>query len=219
MSADEPDDSRSPAAAPDSEAPSTSGSPQPDVCDAVSAQRGAPSAAVVPASDLCERLDRLEQTLQTITQAFQQRLRYDEAKEVAFNRLYAELDEQRRKLANEPVKPILRDLILLYDHVVEAIRSPGEGVAAIEFIQAGLLEVLSRANVDPIEVTESRFDRSQQCVARVERTAEPAQDWMVVEVLKQGFRLGDVVLRPQHVVVQRFQQPGDNATPNCGLVS
>ena len=151
------------------------------------------------------RLDRIEASVESLHRIMDERLRYDDAKEAAFNRLYKDLDEQRKQSAGDPFRPVLRDLAMLHDHIVEAVRQHPEEAEALEIIREGLMEVLYRANVEPIECGKNRYDRSLQQIKRVEKTSDPAADWTVSEVLRQGFRFGEQVLRPQQVVVRRYE--------------
>ena len=48
-------------------------------------------------ASMSARLERIEQTLQSLQQTMDERLRYDDAKESAFNRLYTDLDEQKKR--------------------------------------------------------------------------------------------------------------------------
>lgn len=160
------------------------------------------------AAGIAARLDRLEESVRSLHRIMDERLRYDDAKEAAFHRLYKDLDEQRKQSAGEPLRPILRDLVMLYDQIVEAVRQHPQEAAALEILREGLLEVLYRANVEPIECGENRYDRSRQQITRVEKTPDPAADWTVAEVLRQGFCFGERVLRPQHVVVRRHEATG-----------
>ncbi len=137
-----------------------------------------------------------------------ERLQYDTAKEEAFNRLYVELDAERKKNAGEGLKPVVRDLVLLHDHILEAIEQDPEAASALEMVRLGLLEVLSRAGAEALgPPPDSRFDRNRQSVKRVAKTDVPELDWTVTQVLREGFVFNGTVLRPQQVEVQRFSKP------------
>ncbi|MBU0641079.1 MAG: nucleotide exchange factor GrpE [Planctomycetes bacterium] len=165
--------------------------------------------ATEPESPDATALSRQLNGIQRILDEFQghllDRLRYDDAKEKAFDRLYAELDELKKDRAGESLKPLLRDLTLLYDHIAEAARQSPAASQTLDVIREGLLEVLYRADVEPVAVTTGRFDRSIQYAARVVAADHEEQDWTVAEVLKDGFSFRGILLRPQHVVVRRFR--------------
>jgi molecular chaperone GrpE (heat shock protein) len=156
---------------------------------------------------LSERLDPIEQSVHALRQTVDERLRYDDAKEAAFNRLYAELEEQKKRASGESLRPLLRDLVMLYDHIMDALGQHPDEAESLDLIRQSLLEVLYRMNVEPIECRLERYDRSLQQVRRVEKTVDLDSDWTVAQVLRDGFRFGDVILRPQQVVVRRYEGP------------
>jgi len=176
------------------------------LADAVPA--AAQTAATLPplegSADLAGRLAEVDASLAGLRRLVEERLRYDEAKEAAFNRLYHDLDNERKNAAGEPLRPILRDLLSLYDHIVEAIESHPRQADALQMICEGLLEVLYRADVEPLRLADDRYDRSRQQIKRTEPTVEVACDWTVATVLREGFTFRDKVLRPQQVVVRRY---------------
>jgi molecular chaperone GrpE (heat shock protein) len=156
---------------------------------------------------MADQLARIEGAVSSISTTINDRLQYDQAKEAAFNRLYADLDAERARLAGEPLKPILRDLIRLYDHFQEAIRTNVESRQCLEMFREGLLEVLSRAGVEPIIADGAKFSRSTQSIRSVQPTADPNEDWTIAEVAKDGFLYRGQVLRPQQVIVRRIKVP------------
>ena len=162
--------------------------------------------SVASETELTARLQRVEERIDSLHSMVEKRLLYDKAKETAFDRLYADLDRERKNVAGEFLKPILRDILQFYDHVVEAARQHPEVEELLGMLREGLLEVLYRADVEPIQVISDKFDRKLQCVKRVEATENEHEDWTVAEVIRDGFRLGGRVLRPQQVVVRRFKE-------------
>jgi molecular chaperone GrpE len=162
--------------------------------------------SVASETELTARLQRLEEKIDSLHSMVEKRLLYDKAKETAFDRLYADLDRERKNVAGEFLKPILRDILQFYDHVVEAARQHPDVEELLGMLREGLLEVLYRADVEPIDVISDKFDRKLQCVKRVEATEKEHEDWTVAEVIRDGFRQGDSVLRPQQVVVRRFKE-------------
>ena len=109
--------------------------------------------SVASETELTARLQRVEEKIDFLQSMVEKRLLYDKAKETAFDRLYADLDRERKNVAGEFLKPILRDIIQFYDHVVEAARQHPEIEELLGMLREGLLEVLYRADVEPIEVS------------------------------------------------------------------
>lgn len=174
-----------------------------------------PDETAEPASELVtageDRLAAIEQELARLGALFEERLRYDEAKAKALDRLHAELDEHKERLRGEAMRPVFKALIQLYDNVCESVEVlDGAGRQHVEVLRDGLLDVLYRLDVEPIEDRVERFDRSFQAATRTEPASSPEDDWAIAKVVREGFRWQDRVLRPQQVVVRRYA-PGEPA--------
>jgi molecular chaperone GrpE len=174
-----------------------------------------------------DRFDRLSTAVQSIstqldalTNIVHTRLSYDKVKEETFERLYADLDQFKRNAAQENIKPVLFDLLLLYDRMELAIRGvatgkDNDGAIAIEIVKSfidELLEVLYRRDVGLIAVPSATFDSSQQRAIGVENVSDPAQDQLVATVVRRGFQIGNRVLRPEEVIVKKYMNPITNAS-------
>ena len=136
------------------------------------------------------------------------RLSYDQTKEQAFDRLYTELDALKRNAALDSIKPLLLDLILLYDRMEHArqLAANAQGTLSTEILQSfihELLEVLYRREVSLIEAGPSTFDYNQQKAIGVVDVTDPAEHQRVHKVVRRGFRLGERTLRAEEVIVCR----------------
>lgn len=137
----------------------------------------------------------------------EERLRYDEAKEKAFSRMYADLDAARSQLTGDHLQPVFKALIQLYDHAKSSLDVvDGDGREHIEALCHGLLDTLYRLDVDMIQDTPERFDRKTQTVVRKAFTDNPEEDWTVESVVREGFQWHGKVIRPQEVAVRRIRQ-------------
>ena len=73
-------------------------------------QDGGPRQVLDALSDLATDLSSLKRTVED-------RLSYDKAKEEAFDRLYADLENLKKNAAFEQIRPLYMDLILLFDRI------------------------------------------------------------------------------------------------------
>lgn len=161
---------------------------------------------------LSTALQRISTQLDALTGVVDARLSYDKAKEKAFERLYAELDSVKKNTALENIKPLLLDLILLYDRMEHAQRAAvdtegTDGSTQVDMLKSfidELLEVLSRREVRLMEVLASTFDCSQQRAIGAEEVTDPAQHEQIARVVRRGFHLGNSLLRPEDVIVRRL---------------
>ena len=158
-------------------------------------------------------LDKLAEAIQELRRTIDEHIAHDPAREAAVEKLYSELRTYRDGFLVEAEKPLLLDLLLLYDSfhwfhhaLVHEDRSPEVIADAFQFLVDELLEILYRRDVIPMDAAE-RFDRTLHRAMQVEPTDSPDQDQGIARVLKRGFVRRDQVLRPEEVVVYRLRGP------------
>ena len=153
--------------------------------------------------------------LQEIKDIVQNRLEYDTVKEKAFDKLYEEMRRQKEasNLLDRAVKPLLSDLLLLYDSM-KKFESPlinnqslnnEEALQNFKFILEELMEILYRQEVIPIEKNLSEvFNSKFHKATKTENTKNKDEDFKITSIVRRGFTWRDKVLRPQEVVIKRF---------------
>ena len=164
-------------------------------------------------------IDLLRGQLDDLAGLVRSRLSYDQTKEQAFDRLYAELDALKKNAALDNIKPLLLDLILLYDRMEHArqLAADAQGILSTEILQSfihELLEVLYRREVSLIEAGPSSFDYNQQKAIGVVDVTDPAEHQRVHKVVRRGFRLGERTLRAEEVIVCRVMPPPTSVKPD-----
>ena len=152
-----------------------------------------------------------------------------------FSALHEELKGYKDGFLLQSVyRPIIRDLVSLYDDLTEIHRQISEAVAEaagqadesavakkliermrtlemnvehnIEFI----LEVLARLEVTQFPVGTGKLDKCKQRAVAVEPTDHLDEDTLVVRSVKRGFLWHERVLRPEEVVVKRYRATSAN---------
>ncbi len=148
-----------------------------------------------------------------------------------FEALHAELKTYKDAFLLEAVlRPVIRDLISLYDDISEihrqfslALRSQQqrgtlsgsalvffENVAApseqLEHNRDSILEVLERLDVILMPVGAGKLEKQFQRAVTVEFTQDPDQDHEVVKVTKRGFLWKDRVIRAEEVVIKKWKE-------------
>ena len=73
-----------------------------------------------PADAIPTSLDQLAADLSAIKRDIAERIRYDLAKEEAFDRLYRQLDELRSEREFDQLRPLYLDLILFFDRIEQS---------------------------------------------------------------------------------------------------
>jgi hypothetical protein len=122
-------------------------------------------------------------------------------------------------------RPIIRDLIILYDDLTEIHRrtaasldtfGSGPEVAAaraqlqtlttnLDHIIDSLLEVLARMDVKRLDPSSGKLDKVNQRVLSVHPAQSAAEDLTIASSLKPGFQWRDRTIRAEEVTVKKWK--------------
>ena len=91
-------------------------------------------------------------------------------------------------------------MILLYDRI-DLLKSED---STLDTILEELLEILSKQNVEIIDIENDIFDLSLQKAVETQIVEEEEYDSRVIQVLRNGFVYEDKILRVQEVVVGKY---------------
>ncbi len=139
--------------------------------------------------------------------------RYREAN-AEFEQARARMRRDVAKEVERGARAVLADLLDVVDNLDRAIdsaRAAAQGSAllqGVELVRAQFLAKLEGHGVRPIEAAGRRFDPSYHEAATTVPVADPAQDGLVVGVIRQGYTIRDEVLRPAVVAVAAFENEG-----------
>jgi molecular chaperone GrpE len=164
---------------------------------------------------LQRHLEAIDGRLDTLHQDFETKLKYDEAKDRQLDALHKELQAHRDDLYFKILRPILMDLIAMYDDL-HSIARHEDGRDPADLSEG---EVRMRRNLasfaDTIEEILDRYGVSafsdegdtvspqrQRSIKQVE-TNDAGQDRHIAERLRKGFCHSDKVLRPEIVATYR----------------
>lgn len=156
-----------------------------------------------------------------VAEAYQKLAKDQKRKEQAYDQLYEELRQYKANFLAESQRPLLKDVILVFDGIARSLAGFQAGpeavdrktvVDALTHVKDELLEVLYRRDIERITERPSKLDVGfQKPVERI-ATDKPEEDRDVTQVLREGFRLNGVVLRPQEVVVKRHGNTTNTST-------
>lgn len=118
----------------------------------------------------------------------------------------------RRDVAREVERgkrAVLAELLEVLDNLDRAIAAGGEAtdnplLKGVELVRHQFRDKLHAFGVSRIDALGQPFDATRHEAISTAPVADPAQDGTVVAVVKEGFALGDELLRPATVVVGRF---------------
>jgi molecular chaperone GrpE len=150
--------------------------------------------------------------MQRLRQDFETKVKYDESKERLIDALHKELQSYREGLHFKILRPILIDLIAMYDDlskVVDALSTKSSESTSLEIqnlqsFQDTIEEILRRNGVSLFEVEEDLFQGSRQRILRTVETGDTALDKRIARRVRKGFAYENRVLRPEIVEVYKY---------------
>lgn len=154
--------------------------------------------------------------LRALRADFAAKIRYDEGQEQILAAMGAELDQHRQGVFRMQLKPVLLDLVAMYDDLSQLIDSPESSPAtsqALDLVRGTVLDTLARNGAEQIASEDDAVDRTVHKVVRMVTTDDPAEDRRIAARLRPGFRWNDRVLRPEWVNVYRYQASTGAVTP------
>ena len=160
---------------------------------------------------LSESYKELHELVFEIRGLIKDRLSRDEVKEQAFERLYSELDTLKRNKEFEDNRSLYVDLFLFYDRIGKVKNEGSEPFFEIlESLQEELQEIFLRRDIHIVKVDGLLFDPRIHKAVRTQKIENPDLDGTILCVLRDGFEFKGNILRPQEVVVGRYQtEPRD----------
>jgi molecular chaperone GrpE (heat shock protein) len=125
-----------------------------------------------------------------------------------------ELEEYRQDFIYSHVtSKVFRDLIQLYDTLEQTLHSNATEEISREALRVRMgsfhqqvVRILQRQEVELIESAPGKpFDEQSQEAIDVCAVERPEEDGIVVEIVRRGFRYRERLLRPEWVVVGKYQ--------------
>lgn len=176
-----------------------------------------PADALEPVADVVQRrLDAVVSAVEAIAQAvsqlrmdFDTKIKYDESKDRTINALHQELQDYRADIVLKHQRPLVNDLISLYDDLGRMV-AEGGAVDHLADIQTDIETILARNGIESYQLPDDTFEGTLQRVQQVVATDQPDQDRRVAAHVRRGFRYGDRVIRPELVNIYRYTPPADD---------
>ena len=123
-----------------------------------------------------------------------------------FDNYRKRVDRERRESSEFVAAEVLQDLLPLIDDFERALQVEVPGAASyrqgLEIIHRGLMELLRKRGVTPIETVGADFDPHVHQAVSYE-DAPDKRDGEVITEFRRGYRLGDRLLRPAMVKVAK----------------
>ena len=139
--------------------------------------------------------------------------RYREAN-AEFEQARARMRRDVAKEVERGAKAVLADLLDVVDNLdraIDAARAAGADATLLQGVEMVRLQFLAKLDghgVRPVDAAGRLFDPALHEAATTVPVTDPAQDGIVVGVIRQGYVIRDEVLRPAVVAVAAFQNEG-----------
>lgn len=152
----------------------------------------------------------LSQKIAKIEEELIQKIKKDQNQKDAFEKLYEEMKQYKDNFLRTAARPIIADLLLLFDNIArieKKMSSQKEVSKDLQFLREELEEILYRQDVEMITDHSPHLDRQYQRAVQTMPTDDPKEDGRVSQVIREGFRWGEHLLRPQEVLLKKYQEP------------
>lgn len=150
-----------------------------------------------------QRTEEAERKLQEYIEAFKH---FKEEQEQFRERMNRDVDRRVNLKFGEMVGELLEsidNLDLAMAHVAE-VPEARPLLEGLTLARDRFLTTLERHGVEKLEPHNEVFDPNQEEAVRVDPVDGEEQDGRVTEILRPGYRLGELVIRPAQVAVGRF---------------
>ncbi|MBV8719307.1 MAG: nucleotide exchange factor GrpE [Chloroflexi bacterium] len=153
-------------------------------------------------------LDTLKAELAEIEQKADEYLRLAQRTQADFINYRRRMDEERSLLAQNAGLSVLTRLLPILDDFFRALANASEAELqsswgqGVQLVERNLRGLLAAEGVEPIPAEGAEFDpRLHEAVAQLPVADVP--EGHVAQVVRQGYRKGDRILRPTQVVVSK----------------
>lgn len=160
--------------------------------------------------------------LTDLKESFDSKIRYDEAKERQITALHEELESYRQGSYQRILRPLLTDVIGVYDEVASQVADESEDAERDseetkrehkrperESLLQTIEIVLERYGVTRYTCEKDGVDRSRQRVIEAIPTSDQALDRRLARRLRAGFEIDGKVLRPEWIAAYRYVPDGE----------
>jgi molecular chaperone GrpE len=174
-----------------------------------------------------QTMDAMTQSISRLQADFETKIKYDESKERTIDAMHRELQDYREDLSFKILRPLILDIVSLYDDlnlldrknsVPEQSVEVGKPGSDLKTFVADIEEIVSRYGFEFYRVDTDIFDRSLQKTQKVINTDNPNLDKQVIDRIRQGLRYGDRVVRSELVTAYRYVASSESNTATSSVL-
>jgi molecular chaperone GrpE len=163
-------------------------------------------------------LDEIKQQLDSLSKAFESKLKYDEHKNKIIDELHQNLQEYRQGLVQKYVNRIFIDVLKVVDDIrkfsAHYINNRGKDETTDKFLNflestaSDLEDLFSWEGIKPFVCEGSNLDTTRQRVTNKMPTDDPSKDKLIAERIRPGYEWNGKIIRPEIVSVFIYQNNG-----------
>jgi molecular chaperone GrpE len=170
-----------------------------------------------------QAINTMMQSISRLQADFETKIKYDESKDRTIDAMHRELQNYREDLSLKILRPLILDIVSLYDDLnlldrkyseSEQSVKVGKFTSDLKTFATDIEEIVSRYSFEFYQVDSDRFDRSLQTTQKVVNTDNPHLDKQTIDRIRPGLRYGDRVVRPELVTAYRYVAPSQSNPPS-----
>lgn len=156
-------------------------------------------------------LRRIDQGFERLSQAFEDKLAYDQHKERQIEALHSELQEHKRGLLGKAIRPLISSLVRLHDNLgrvaielrdrQEDALSHLEAAQILEEFQDDVEIVLEDNGIRLFQEPTEHFEPRRQTASQTIETPDSELVGLILRRLRPGFERDEQVLQKERVAV------------------
>lgn len=127
-----------------------------------------------------------------------------------YDNLQKDLAREKTEMREYVIESFFEKLIPVIDHFDQAMKNVPEAAGELEswiqgvgHIKKSLIDIANEFSCEPIEPLNLEFDPNEHEAISTE-TREDEDDDKIIEVVERGWKLGDKVIRPAKVIVNKI---------------
>lgn len=140
----------------------------------------------------------------------------------AFDHLYDEMQAYKRNFLLEAQRPLLQDLMMLFDSIDKLRRNYQQAASLdlaalsqnLEGLQVEAEEILLRVGIERMTGLSDKLDVNLQRAVKTVATENPEENLQVVEQVRCGFVSGGQPLRKEQVIVKKYTPRAPSGSPS-----
>jgi molecular chaperone GrpE (heat shock protein) len=155
-----------------------------------------------------QRLAGIESVVSELKVLFEERFRYDHAKEETLRMLSSNLEEITPAFHYSLKKGLINSLLIFYDHikdVEDTLQTESLERKRVASLRQELLDRLYVEGVELIQPDSNKFNSRLQRATTSVSTEIPEEDLTIAAVNQDGFTQNEKIIRPQSVIIRRYQ--------------